>query len=466
MFAKFKSSPEDSKTKKSEVKTQKCVIVDRTKLDPKNLKNSYYTGDIVTIKVPVSYLVSDEEWKSKPYDVPIPYYYNLLRRTKEREPLFEMLNDSKKLHWSVVDFYRKWIDKSMIMITEAPDSWNVVHLTRLNLKHHRFRNIKATFLNKSHVVHGFAIFYIPGMDIDKEWFVKNIFNNAFIHGTHTINYSSVIKHGMEIDTDKQRDTLVGILIKLDQGRTKFKKNLYSHPINDLIKMIKERHDHNVGKELDLLLTTEIIDKYKIESDVDVCRPTTKGIAVDQSWIELKKKYPGIIEEESDSVISTRPFYDLSLKSALIKHGIHSKEYKTIVDHNRHERIKVAKNFMNYLYHHHFSTLEDIYIIYNFQINHQYVNQGEPFYQGGPNFDTIREGESMIIELTYGVKAKNNDNITSTNYMYKYSSKIIHTDNFTIYNDSMRKQMESLGYEFRSPDEKIKHDKKRELYNRL
>ena len=75
--------------------TNKCIIIDSTKINPKNIKNPNYTDDIVSLSIPTEYLVPFEDIINRPFDKPVPYYYNILpiRTNKlDRSPLLKILD--------------------------------------------------------------------------------------------------------------------------------------------------------------------------------------------------------------------------------------------------------------------------------------------------------------------------------------------------------------------------------------
>lgn len=73
------------------------------------------------------------------------------------------------------------------------------------------------------------------------------------------------------------------------------------------------------------------------------------------------------------------------------------------------RYKIAQKYIQDLVNKNVLTYEDAWILISRQIRHQYVNNANPWFLAGPTFHSLYARANLFLQLTYGVKAKSNEN---------------------------------------------------------
>jgi len=499
--------------------TNKCIIIDSTKINPKNIKNPNYTDDIVSLSIPTEYLVPSEDIINRPFDKPVPYYYNILpiRTNKlDRSPLLKILDVEEEdgiLYWEIIDYYKDItcsIKESLIMITQGYKSWNPLHLREHNeLYENKFGNIKAIHINKYHRVSNNVIFYLYSdkkvVDIDKKTFIHSIFNQARIVGKIEIPYGSIFESDRLEEEDNIKNKLLDILYNIEKDLFNVlyidKKIWYKDIITDLKFLfiteskLLDRNEVKTNKlSVDMIkkIITDANDifnyiQYDKLSTIDICERLSIDVIKDGydrdkllKQIHEKNKTNNQIEalKSLNSIIHkyNTPFFDNEIRDLeiLIEDGKKTKnDMKLLLDDQLKRRINVVKSYLAHLTRNYFITLEDAYVILIDQMMYQYVTRGAPFYQAVFSH-SVKEDDMLILNLTHGVKGKSND-IKETDYMYMSNLNIknsddkfiqhIEIDDFNKYNDEMKKQMKKYKIHYIHPFANIVKELE-ELSNKL
>jgi hypothetical protein len=473
------------------MKTIKSIIVDRTKLHDKNIFDKNYTDDINEVEMPIEFLPNEDDISTAPFlGQKMPFYYNILPR-KGREALYDkVFCGAECLFWDTIHFYDKHIGERyyLILVSECPryGSWNIHDYHNLmnrcvdvknSKSHEKMGNVKAVYLNKLHKIWGMALFFLydkmdkTPVSLTKIEFMNKIYNNAKIAGKFLISYHDIL-FGSDDGKDIKFDQLE-LMIKQEEKRLVD----YCKDNNFLLKYIQkgtkflffdELLDMKVNKQLILrekfsldglkkhlfkiMMEYKYCEIYKMKS-VDIINTLTIEHKISEVEIQRiikydtekrdlskylynlkKKKYKLEIEMDINNGIDlfmskydlqkSPTFMDDEIKSFKGSKNALNRLKKTHMQH----RKKIALNFLNYLVSNNFTTIEDTYIVLNSQIYSHYVINGDPFYQSGNWFHSIKEFESFMISLKYGVGIKSNDE-SQVDYFYIKTSKLIMSKKF-------------------------------------
>jgi hypothetical protein len=454
------------------------------------------------VNIPTKFLVPHDDIINRPFNKPVPYYYNILpikTDLVDRKPMltildFEDIEDTSLLYWEIIDYYKDVscsITESLIMITQGYKSWNPIHLREHNeLSENKFGNIKATHINKYHRVSNNAIFYLYSIkdkkvvDIDRNKFISAIFHQARIVGQLEIPYGTIFESDKLKEEDTIKNKLLDILYLIETDLHKLlyvdKKIWYKDIIKDL-KLIFI----NDGSLSNRNITDEYLNKYSVDiikkiitdandilnysqydklNTLDICSRLNIEISTlsggyDRDGLVMRIHEKNKVNNQIQSMLSLNsiihkyntPFFDNEILDLeiLIENGTKTKEdRKALLLSHREQRKNVVKNYLHYLTSNYFTTLEDAYIVLIDQMMYQYVNRASPFYQTIFSH-SVKEDDMIILNLSHGVRSKSND-ITETDYMYLSNLNIrnpdddyiehIKIDNFDKYNDAMKIQM--------------------------
>ncbi len=348
-------------------------LIDCTKL--KNIKNSKYTNDIVKIKLKEDFIK---------YDVPEPkpFIYNEYKKTKKTAPVFNMLNNRSdkdyKLHISSTNFYEGY---TLMMISRyhgfEPGVTKIKDIIKYYNKLRFSRNIKATFLNKKHLVHGYAIIYVVKdnkvINMAKEIFVKKFFENAKITGEKNISYHKMLYNDLNKKTLKYRKKAIKLLgYDEDPDDLKIKQQMNS---------LREKLQQSGHGKCEWC--KEYVPKFKIDA---------------------------FFNNEQDQL-----YEDFRTKK--INKKTLNKQKKKLQEKRKEIALSFMKHLSNYV------TLEDVYFIISAQLNHQYVKLGLPWYQSFST-DVTNEDNVLTFQLVYGVTEYVHD-MSVTDYMWKITDEYIY-----------------------------------------
>jgi hypothetical protein len=120
-----------------------------------------------------------------------------------------------------------------------------------------------------------------------------------------------------------------------------------------------------------------------------------------------------------------------------------------------ERYSVAVSFIEQLIDEYYLTLEDAYILFGTQLNHEYVTGGYNFYQSGDSFHAHYEFCKHFIQLTLGTELHKEKEPV---YMWSIvSDPPLKCKNYDTYSDMMKKHMKSNDLKYIDPMKTIKKD---------
>jgi hypothetical protein len=123
--------------------------------------------------------------------------------------------------------------------------------------------------------------------------------------------------------------------------------------------------------------------------------------------------------------------------------------------NKEERYGVAVGFIEQLVDEYYLTLEDAYILFGTQLNHEYVSGGYNFYQSGNSFHAHYEFCKHFIQLTLGTELHKEKEPV---YMWSIvSDPPLKCKNYDTYNDMMKKHMKLNNLKYIDPTGGIKEE---------
>lgn len=152
---------------------KKCILIDRSRLSSKKtIDDGFYVKDIKEIEVDIKDLIDETIIKEAPFREPVPFYYNIV---PSKYTGLKKLLGADLLHWSFVNYYKK----PFIMVTSCCGAWNYKIMAKMATIFPS-GNPKATFINKKHYVWSDALFYFLDEDMTRDYFMANVYENAYI----------------------------------------------------------------------------------------------------------------------------------------------------------------------------------------------------------------------------------------------------------------------------------------------
>lgn len=368
----------------------KCILINKSKLEHQDDKN--YTDDILETNMPLEAFPDISSVTN-----PEPYKYHYVD-IKNRKPLFNMLN-AKYLHVSKCIFY-KLKEGTLYMITPCIDKWNYKSFITF-ARETGMPNSKAEYINKQHSVRMDALFFLHNgkqvIDLTREYFMKNVYANAFIKIPVHIDYN----HPIVNEYNKANAEYLNEEKRLENEH----KKAYDLYISDILNGVISYND--------------------VEKFIGTNKYHDELMKVKNEKSELKRTT--IWELNKDKLKEVKALIDINIKDDKTKlnelQANFDKAYnniRKIVD--KETRYKYAQEFLKQLMDNFYLNIESLYMHMAGQLYDVYYERGFAWYNSGFYFHSCAEYQNCILRLELGASIDTDDK--KSKYLMKTSTKFI------------------------------------------